>query len=212
MATVSPSESPGATAQRILAATRSRPGLPGGPLLCLDGPSGSGKTVLAAELVGLVPQAVVVHTDDLLDGWGGLPRLPRQLADLLAARAEGRAEGRPIRYRRYDWYAGRYADWVPVPAEGLLIIEGVGSGTRLLDEYRSTLVWVEATPRVRQARALARDGAGLAEHWAAWQAAEAAHFRAERTRERADLVVDTERPTGRPTAGRSVHGGAPDGP
>ncbi len=188
MATGSRSEQPGAAAARVLAVVEARtPRLAGGHLVCVDGPSGSGKTTLAAELVARVPGAAVVHTDELLDGWDGLPGLPAQLAALVVPLAAGRASA----YRRYDWRAGRYAARVPVRPAPVLVLEGVGAGTALLDAYRSVLVWLDAPVPVRRARGLAREGADFAPYWEAWQRAELAHFAAERTRDRADLRVET---------------------
>ena len=38
-------------------------------LVCIDGPAGAGKTTFAARLAdALVPDAVVLHMDDLYDG------------------------------------------------------------------------------------------------------------------------------------------------
>lgn len=180
MATVTSSE-------QALRLVRSRaPRLGGTHLLCVDGPAGSGKTTLAAGVAALEPAAVVVHTDDLLDGWDGLPGLPGTLAALVEPLAAGRATA----YRRYDWLAGRYAETVPVPATPLLVLEGVGSGCRRLDPWRSALVWVEAPQDLRIARGLARDGAEAEPHWRRWLVTEARHFAEQRTRAAADLLVD----------------------
>ncbi|MFC6345622.1 uridine kinase, partial [Nocardioides hankookensis] len=75
-------------------------------MICVDGPSGSGKTTLAAEIVRSDPMAVLVHMDDLFEGWDGLPRVDAQLDGLLRPLAAGRAGS----YRRYDWVAGAYAE------------------------------------------------------------------------------------------------------
>nr|WP_246284039.1 4-amino-4-deoxy-L-arabinose transferase [Nocardioides perillae] len=159
-------------------------------MVCVDGPAGSGKTTLAAALdtaaraVGLTTG--VVHGDDLLAGWSGLPGLAGSLATALAPLAEGR----PGAYRRRDWVADRWAEEVAVPVVDLLVVEGVGSGTPLLDGWRSVLVWVEAPRDLRLARGLARDGEAFAPHWEAWARDEEAVQSADRTRERADVLVD----------------------
>ena len=71
------------------------------------------------------------------------------------------------------------------------MLEGVGAGNRAWADLVTTLVWVEAPAEIRGARALARDGDGLLEHWAAWTHDEERLFREQDTRARADLVVDT---------------------
>ena len=52
------------------------------------------------------------------------------------------------------------------------------------------LGWVEAPYDLRLRRGLERDGDAFAPHWEQWAADEKVHFARERTRERADLLVD----------------------
>ena len=155
-------------------------------LVVVDGPAGSGKTTLA-ERLGAALGAPVVHADDLLEGWGDLegwwPRLQEWVLGPLA-------EDRPGRYRRYDWTERRFAEWHDVPASGALVVEGCGSARRAADAVAVLRIWVEAPPDVRLARGLDRDGEALREEWLTWMAAEEAHFAAESTRERADVLVD----------------------
>ena len=162
------------------------PTLGGGRLICIDGPAGSGKTTLAAAVAELRPGARVVHMDDLYDGWDGLPHVGDQLDGLLLPLARGEAGS----YRRYDWYAGRYAETVPVPQVDLLLLEGVGSGSKGHAGLTTLLAWVTAPEDVRERRGLERDGADLADRWRQWMLDEAAHFDRESTEVRADVVVD----------------------
>ena len=162
------------------------PTLGGGRLLCIDGPAGSGKTTLAAELAGLGAATRVVHMDDLFAGWSGLSEVDAQLGDLLLPLAQDR----PGSYRRYDWLAGEFAEEVVVAPVPLLVVEGVGSGAARFAPMVTALVWVEAPHDLRMARGLARDGDTFAPHWERWAADEAALFARERTRERADIVID----------------------
>lgn len=176
------------SAERVLRLVRSRPATLGsGRLLCVDGPAGSGKSSLAAEVAALEPEAVVVNTDQLLDGWGGLPGLP----PLLRALVEPLADGRDSSYRRFDWGVGAYAERVPVPLTPLLVIEGVGAGCRLLASYRTALVWMSAPDDERLRRVVQRDGAGVEGHLPAWSAAESEHFARESTRAGADVTLAT---------------------
>jgi uridine kinase len=165
---------------------RSAPRLGGTRLVVVDGPAGSGKTTLAGRL-GAALDAPVLHADDLLAGWGDLEgwwdRLARQVLEPLAA-------GRQGRYRRYDWLAGDFAEEHVVPVTDHLVVEGCGAARRAADAVAVLRVWVEAPDDVRLARGLARDGESMRPEWLAWMAAEAAHFAAERTRERADVRVD----------------------
>ncbi|MEO9325090.1 4-amino-4-deoxy-L-arabinose transferase [Nocardioides sp. C4-1] len=174
--------------ERVLSLLAGRtPTLGPARLLAVDGPGGSGKTTLAAA-VAAATGADVVHMDDLYDGWTGLDTVSAQLRTLL----EPLSAGRPGRYRRYDWHAHAFAETVDVavPASGLLVVEGVGSGSPSVAHLTTALVWVEAPRDLRLRRGIDRDGEALRAQWHAWQDAEDAHLARHRTRERADLVVD----------------------
>jgi uridine kinase len=94
------------------------------------------------------------------------------------------------RYRRYDWHHDRFAEEVVVEPVDVLVVEGVGAGNRSYADAITCLVWVETPSEERTARGLARDGVGVRDHWAAWQAQEAEMFAEHGIRERADAVVD----------------------
>ncbi len=182
MATGSPSD----VARRVhdLALRRS-PSLGHGRLVCVDGPAGSGKTTLAAALAALAG-ATVVHMDDLYDGWHGLSRVGDQLDALLVPLSTDE----PGTYRRYDWDLEEYAETVTVGPSPLLVLEGVGSGSREHASLCTALVWVEAPDGLRLHRGLVRDGPQLEQQWLDWMADEAEHFAAQDTRARADVLVD----------------------
>lgn len=164
-------------------------------LVCVDGPSGSGKTTfgerLAAELA-----CPVLHLDDVYPGWDGLAAaVPLLLDGVVAPLLAGRAAA----HRRWDWARNAFADTVSIGRPEVLVVEGAGSGARVLAAHAVLLVWVEAPQAERFRRAIARDGETYRPHWERWAAQETAHFTAEGTRGRADVVVDT----GQPTTGRS---------
>ena len=100
------------------------------------------------------------------------------------------SEGLPARYRRWDWAACEYAEWVQLPSSEVVVLEGCGSGALPVGRAASVLVWVEAEESVRRARGLARDP-GYAPFWDRWSAQERRLYEADRTWERADLFLDT---------------------
>lgn len=174
------------TVAAVLAHAAGRPPTLGeGRLVCVDGPAGSGKTTLARALAEETG-ARVVHMDDLYAGWSGLATVDEALAGLLRPLADGQ----PGFYRRFDWELDAYAELHVVAPTPLLVVEGVGSGSAVTADLVTTLVFVDAPHDLRMARGLARDGDALAPHWASWAEHEAARFAADRTRERADLLVD----------------------
>lgn len=162
------------------------PTLGEGRLICIDGLAGAGKTTLSASLAALTG-APVIHTDELLEGWGGLPRL----GDTIDAVLRPLASGQPSRWRRWDWHASAWAETHAISPAPLLIIDGVGSGASTYDELITTLVWIEADRDLRLERGLARDGEHMRSEWERWLDDEAVLHARERTRERADLVYSS---------------------
>ncbi len=157
-------------------------------LVCLEGRAGSGKTTLAESIAAAYAGSVaVVHLDDLYEGWSGLPTIGARIRDELLPPL---AAGRPARIRRWDWAADRLGPEMAVPVTDALVVEGVGSYARSFDAYVSLVVWVDAPDDVRRKRALDRDGDVFAPYWDQWAADEVAVHARERTRERADLVLD----------------------
>jgi uridine kinase len=182
-----PAQSAARWAVETLAHADARPARLGdGRLVCIDGPAGSGKTTLAGEIARL-RGAPVIRMDDLYPGWEGLLDVGPEVLRLLGPLNEGRAGS----YRRFDWFAGAYAETHQVEPGPLLVLEGVGSGNRAWADLVTTLVWVEAPDDVRLARGLARDGDSQRAHWLRWMEDEQRLFAAEDTRRRADLTFAT---------------------
>jgi len=176
-------------------------------LVVVDGPAGSGKSTLAGRLLAAFarhpdrPSTVLVHLDDLYEGWSGMradrgagtvsERLTGDLLDPLR-------RGEPGGWRRYDWAAGAFAEWHAVAVPDVLLLEGCGSADPAFDGWTSRRVWVEAPRTVRTRRGLDRDGPQMTAHWREWQDEEDALFGARATRDRCELRVD-----GDP---RAIHG------
>lgn len=183
--TADPHEVAREVAGRVLAAP---PTLGTGRLVCVDGPAGSGKTTVATALGEVVPEAQVVHCDELLQGWRGLPGLAATVRSLLTPLAAGR-EGA---WRRWDWLADGWAETHPVRPGGLLVLEGVGCWSPAIADLVGCLVWVEAGSDLRLARGIERDGEHMRPHWEQWRIDEQELFARLHTRDHADLVVSTD--------------------
>ena len=179
---------------------RAAPTLGSNRLVCIDGRAGSGKSTLGRAVHAVAStfgSSYLIHLDDLLDGWSGLARVSRTLdRDVLTPLRDGR----PGRYRRYDWVLERFAEAHLVEPVEILVVEGVGSGAASYSSSTTTLVWVDAPGELRLARGMARDGEAMRPRWLQWMADEDALFQRERTRERADVIVDGSGDPERPVA------------
>jgi uridine kinase len=162
-------------------------------VIAFDGPSGAGKTVLTQALAEQLPNAAIVHLDDLYPGWDGLEAAVPLLVEHVLVPLRGPA---PVAVPAWDWARDVPGPPRPRPDLGpprpaVVLVEGAGAGARACAPHLSALVWLDAPEPLRKERALARDGAAYGPHWDRWARQEQAHFARERTRERADLLLDT---------------------
>ncbi len=195
------------TADHVLRAALQLPPTLGGRcrVVAVDGPAGSGKTTLAAAIVTTAADRAaglleVVHLDDLYDGWRGVRHVNALVATVLRSlHAAGEAA-----YLRYDWDRAAYAEVRRIDLPDLLVLEGVGSSVPAVDPLVTLRVWVDAPVALRLDRGLRRDGEHLRPEWEQFLRDEQEVHARDRTRERADLLVDGT--TGRvsPAVARSV--------
>jgi cytidylate kinase len=155
-------------------------------LVAVDGPGGAGKSFFATRLAAALGAAPVVATDDFATGAPGDSWFPRLRAEVL----DPLVQGLPGRYRRYDWERKELAEWREVPRAPAVIIEGVSSARRELAKELALAVYVLAPRGVRLERGLRRDGEAARPLWERWMAEEDAHFAADATISRCDLIVD----------------------
>jgi hypothetical protein len=160
-------------------------------LVAVDGPTGAGKTTFAARLATAVraagADAVEIHSDDLLDGWGDIVTFWPRLEEWVLAPLR---QGGPGSYRRYDWHAGTFeSGWRAVPVPDVLVLEGVTTGRVPVRPELTLLAWVWAPPDLRLSRGLARDGEATRPELLRWMGAEAAHFAVDRPDQAADVRV-----------------------
>lgn len=163
-------------------------------LVAVDGPSGAGKTAFAARLADALAatsdttRPPVVHTDDLLDGWADqLSFWPRLEEQVLAPVRAGQAGA----YRRYNWTRRCFLPApVPVPVAPVLIVEGVSAARAAAVVDLTLAVFVTAPQPLRLTRAVSRDGPEILPELRRWHVIERAHFAADGTEARADVVVD----------------------
>ncbi|MBE3002135.1 phosphoribulokinase [Nocardiopsis sp. HNM0947] len=164
-------------------------------VVAVEGRSGAGKSTVAAHLAEVLRsrgEAVHVLTmEDLYAGWEGLA----EGAELLRGRVlEPLARGEAPVWHRWDWEHGTFStapSSLPseVARDGVLIVEGTGSGVR--PGPVDLLVWVHAPDTVRARRLDRREDAHLYSPFrAAWAEQEARHLALHRPEEHARVRVD----------------------
>ncbi|MGJ7451474.1 adenylyl-sulfate kinase [Aquipuribacter sp. MA13-6] len=166
---------------------------PGAPVVvALDGRSGSGKTTLARRLTRELRDGgvavTVLHLDHVYPGWDGLAAASACLGEQLLPRLRA---GLSAQYPSWSWVRDRPGPQVEVRPSEVVLVEGVGSGSRTSRSLVDLLVWLEAPEPVRHGRAMARDGDSYAPHWRRWADQEEAYLAAERPERSADVVVLT---------------------
>ncbi|EAP99280.1 probable MFS transporter [Janibacter sp. HTCC2649] len=155
-------------------------------VVAIDGPSGSGKTTLAADL-GRDLDALVLHVDDMHQGWTGL------LATVSLARTslvDAWSRGEPPSHPAWDWEDEVREPDRAVPRADVVVLEGVGAFA-IAGAKASASIWVEAPHDERRERAIARDGDVFASHWDVWADQERQLYAVSPGRDDADLRVDT---------------------
>jgi uridine kinase len=179
---------------------RSRPAPVTPRLIAIDGPSGAGKSTFARRLAGTLGGPPVIEIDDFVS-WGDLtswwPRLEDQVLGPLV-------EGRSATYQRRDWkndpHGDRLGEWRTLPASPIVILEGVTSSRLEIAGRLTCAVWIDAPRQLRLQRGIERDGDSMRDEWLSWLQREDAFFSDDRTRDRADVIVD-----GAPTARHAEH-------
>ncbi|MEI6687905.1 MAG: AAA family ATPase [Thermoleophilia bacterium] len=157
-------------------------------VVVIDGPSGSGKSTFATRLAE-ASGAGLLRLEDMYPGWDGLDEGAQRLVDDVL---EPLSRGEQATIRCWDWLEMREREREPLMTEPLLVIEGVGAGSRAAAPFISLLIWLEAETEERYARAIARDGEVYLDHWDRWAAQEQVTFAREATRDRADRTYRTD--------------------
>jgi para-aminobenzoate synthetase len=162
----------------------------GAMIVAVEGRPGAGKTTFGSALASELG-AVHVDLENLYPGWEGLEEGARLAAvELVAPAAASEVAVVP----QWNWVAMRPAEPLVVEPTELLVISGTGSGSMATAPHLALVAWMELGDSERRHRAMERDGETFAPHWQGWGAQVEAHLERERTRERADVVIDTSGP------------------
>jgi uridine kinase len=162
------------------------------PVIAIDGPAGAGKTTLAHEIfLALSPKMSVnvVHMDDLYDGWeNALTNDLTQILQYLSAQHQSQL---PANLSRYNWATSSFDAIEVIEPADLLILEGVGSGDKSLQDQFAALIWIDIDPNIGVQRVTERDGPGVTNQMQKWLGTQQQYFSQHSTREKADFILTT---------------------
>jgi uridine kinase len=162
------------------------------PIIAIDGPAGAGKTTLAHEIfLALSPKMSVnvIHMDDLYDGWANA--LGEDLTKVLLHLVNQHKQSKSTTINRYNWATSSFNESETLVSADLLILEGVGSGDKALQDDLASLIWIDIDPEIGLNRVIARDGAQVSDEMRKWLGTQQEYFSQHSTREKADFILTT---------------------
>jgi hypothetical protein len=123
-------------------------------LVTVDGFSRAGKSRLTGRLAAALGRVPTVHLDFFYPGLGRALRRGRARDRV----GRGSVGGRPGRWRRFDWAAGRFAEWRETRWAPVVVLEGCETGRWRCGPNASTAIWVDTPAALREDRLRARIG------------------------------------------------------
>jgi uridine kinase len=162
------------------------------PIIAIDGPAGAGKTTLAHEIylaLSLKMSVNVIHMDDLYDGWDNA--LGADLSAILKYLVNQHQKGSSAQIKRYNWSTSSFGESENIEPADLLILEGVGSGDKSLQDDLAALIWIDIDPEIGVMRVIDRDGYQVEDEMKKWLGTQQEYFSQHSTREKADFILTT---------------------
>lgn len=162
------------------------------PIIAIDGPAGAGKTTLAQTIsLALSPQisTTVIHMDELYPGWE--KALGAELTETLTWLTQSHKAKKALKYSPFIWAINEFNDTRTIDSTQLLILEGVGSAQRSIEDSLVTSIWLDLDPQIGFQRVIERDGAAITAEMKKWLAMQEQHFVADQTKERCEFLLST---------------------
>ena len=161
-------------------------------LIAIDGPAGAGKTTLAQAIsLALSPQisTTVIHMDELYPGWE--KALGVELTKTLTWLTQSHKAKKPLKFSSFNWATNEFNASHVVDSTQLLILEGVGSAQRSIEDSLVTSIWLDLDPQIGFQRVIERDGAIITAEMTKWLAMQEQHFATDQTKERCEFLLST---------------------
>lgn len=168
-------------------------------ILGIDGFGASGKSYLANELADEAGDFHVISVDEFYK-----PEEFRVYNDSLQTDIDNNfdwdrlfnqvfvniSNKETIRYQRYDWHKDNMDEWVEIPSNFRVIIEGVYVLQQRFLDYYDFKIWVSSPKEIRYQRAVERDGYKMKFWMNDWMPKEERYFELERPDTKADMVIE----------------------
>ncbi|KAB2441220.1 uridine kinase family protein [Bacillus luti] len=169
-------------------------------IIGIDGCGGAGKSTLANKIKSKFSTVTIVHMDDfylpsaqivnehptnkLIGADFDWKRLLQEVLDPISNGVEGC-------YKRYDWETDSLVESHIVPANGIVIIEGVYATRQELAEKYDLKIWVNCPREMRLKRGIARDGEEARDMWENnWMIAEDMYVESHKPHKFSDFIID----------------------
>lgn len=160
-------------------------------LIAIDGVGGAGKTTLSQYIQKHFDNSVIVQLDDFyseeLQG-NDIERLKTEV--LLPI-----SKGLQAKYKVYESNTNSYSDWIFIPLNSIVIIEGVFSTDKSIRKYYDLTIWLDFNPELGLKRGVARDiesgSVDKTEIWTnVWMPAEKQYIVDQQPQMYVDFVID----------------------
>lgn len=169
-------------------------------IIGIDGCGGAGESTLANKIKSNFSTVTIVHMDDFylpstkivnenptnksIGADFDWKRLLQEVLDPISNGVEGC-------YKRYDWETDSLVASHIVPANGIVIIEGVYATRQELAGMYDLKIWVNCPRETRIKRGIARDGEAARDMWENnWMIAEDMYVESHKPHEFADVIID----------------------
>ena len=145
----------------IISAIQERePSIGSSRLVTIDGFAGAGKTTLADQIARSLNGCVIIHLDDLYDGWND--PLGEGLTETFRAQLiPGIASGGSYFLPHYDWESDAPDDPKKYEFGEIVLLEGVGASQSINRPWTALSIWLAIEPEVGLKRVLGRDGTAI---------------------------------------------------
>ena len=160
-------------------------------LVAIDGVGGAGKSTVASLLHGQIQDSSIIQMDDFYSPELQRPDVVRLKTEVLIPLHSHKT----AHYQIFLWKTNTYSNWQTLPAQGVIIFEGIFSLEKDLHEFYDIKVWVDCPAEVGYERGVKRDKeiyhVDNTEKWQKiWMPLEEKYHNEKNPKQCADYIID----------------------